>query len=455
MFTRNWDIEYKGISKPAVSHIDVKASGSDDYDLYFNDGNGKTAKLPLVHVVSGSTLRFGDTDDDLIITENKVISKDDYFIVTDESDSNGERQSFALRYRGSDKSTSDNPVIKFDDLGSGNRIERPLSVGAGANLAAGIAPSLATNHTAQVAEIKLGGGTFRVYNASSHLLNDMNVFVDLNGGGSISTNTVALNTKEGAAIAITNDTGSGGVNLSITTPNADDYDDVAPSALMFDLSASSGEVRLSKAGSNTLDYQSPQDDDDNEFTYTSMGAFAKLYSPTSDPQEVYIEYPAEQRTPLVYVTGKDVSFSESASSGSTGGAVMVQRIAVGAAKLASEVSDVKAQNTILVGGPCANAASASVMGNPADCAAGFEPGVGKIQLWEHANGNVAMLVAGYSGVDTRNAAQVVANYKDYKGQLTGTSVEVKKVNNQLTVAKPAPKVMAPVEDTSTDSTATA
>ena len=76
------------------------------------------------------------------------------------------------------------------------------------------------------------------------------------------------------------------------------------------------------------------------------------------------------------------------------------------------------------------------MGNPVDCTAGFTPGEGRIELWEQSNGNVAMLVAGYSALDTRNAAQVVANYADYKGQLKGLKVVVKKVNSQLTVAAP-------------------
>ena len=147
------------------------------------------------------------------------------------------------------------------------------------------------------------------------------------------------------------------------------------------------------------------------------------------------EVPAKQRSPLVYITAKGATFAESGVAVSE--AVTVQRIQVGAAKLASEVSDVKAQNAILVGGPCANAAAATVLGNPADCTAGFEPGVGKLQLFEHATGNVAMLVAGYSAVDTRNAAAVVANYNDYKANLKGTKVEVKKVNNVLTVAAPA------------------
>ena len=187
-------------------------------------------------------------------------------------------------------------------------------------------------------------------------------------------------------------------------------------------------------------FKTPEDDDDNAYGYTAMGAFVKFYTPSSDPNELAVDYPKAQKTPLVYVTGKSASFSESEVTSTD--AVTVQRIEVGAAKLASEVSDIKAVNSILVGGPCANAGAATVMGNPVDCAAGFEPGVGKIQLFEHANGNVAMLVAGYSAVDTRNAAAVVANYKDYKGQLKGMKVDVKKVNNQLTVAAPAVTVPA-------------
>ena len=203
-----------------------------------------------------------------------------------------------------------------------------------------------------------------------------------------------------------------------------------------------------------LNFLSPQGDDDNSYAYTSQGAFARLFAPSSDPQELYVQYPNGQRVPQVFITGKSASFSSSGGGGGGSGPVMVNPIQVGAAKLASEVADVKAHNSIVVGGPCANPGAAMLMGNPVDCTEGFTPGVGMIQVWEHANGNVAMLVAGYSGLDTRNAAQVVANYKDYKSQLKGMKVEVKKVNNQLTVAAPAPKVMAPAAPTTPENTAT-
>ena len=148
-----------------------------------------------------------------------------------------------------------------------------------------------------------------------------------------------------------------------------------------------------------------------------------------DKRSVIIDYPIDEAQGNAFVSraGADITTTTISS-----GAVSIQRIQVGATKLASEVSDVKAQNAVLVGGPCANAAAAEAMGNPADCAAGFEEGKGIIQLVEFANGNVAMIVAGYSADDTRNAATVVANYNDYA--LSGTKMEVSKVGASITVA---------------------
>ena len=154
--------------------------------------------------------------------------------------------------------------------------------------------------------------------------------------------------------------------------------------------------------------------------------------------------------PQVFITGKGASFTSTAAS--SGGAVTVQRIDVGATKLASEVSNINSINSILVGGPCANAAAATVMNTGADCTEGFEPGVGLVQVWDVGTGNVAMLVAGYSAADTRNAAAVVSNYQDYKSQLTGSKVEVKKVGSTLTVAQPS--AAAPAEEEAMEETAT-
>ena len=218
----------------------------------------------------------------------------------------------------------------------------------------------------------------------------------------------------------------------------DSVETLQATLVRLNITAASAEVQFAMdttTDTKRLNFRTPSGKSNIAYSYDSYGGFYTHETPTNDPALLTLEVPAKQRTPLVYVTGKGASFS--ATGASTTDAVIVQRIEVGAAKLASEVSDIKAQNSILIGGSCANAATATVLGNPVDCTAGFEPGVGRIELFEHTNGNVAMLVAGYSAVDTRNAAAVVANYKDYVAQLKGTKVSVKKVNNQLTVAAPS------------------
>jgi len=428
LFGKSWDIEYRGLSDELLEEIRIRAAGSDDYELEFIDGSGNKAKLPLINVVSGTNIRFGDTNDDLIVQENRTITKDDYFIITDESDTDGERKSYALRYRGADKLSADNPVIKFDELGSGERIERTLS-----------ASTTISHGNVQIAQIKLGGGIYRVYNQSLTGVGhtggnkDYGILVDLDASGALSHQEgVSLNTKYGASVNISNSS-SLGITIRVDTPNADDYDDKAPNQLAFDLNATSGEGRLVLTDAQIHSFRAPDDDDKNTYAYTTYGAFVRRSTPTSDPQEMWVEYPQNQRLPLIYITGKGTTFTSTAAAST--GAVTVQRIDVGATKLASEVANINAVNSILVGGPCANAASAEVMGNPAECTEGFEPGVGMLQMWDVGSGNVAMLVAGFAAADTRNAAAVVSNYQDYN--LVGAKMEVRKVGSSLTVAEPS------------------
>jgi len=114
---------------------------------------------------------------------------------------------------------------------------------------------------------------------------------------------------------------------------------------------------------------------------------------------------------------------------------------VGAIKIASEVDDIRTQNAIVVGGPCANAAAADLLGNPAICAAGFGEGKGVIQLFHHSGGKVSLFVAGYSADDLRRAARVLANYKEWQaaGKLKGLEVEVTGTSfSDISVNAPGP-----------------
>lgn len=447
LFTENWDIEYRGLKKVNTEKIKVKTSGSSQYNLEFIDGDGNKVDVPIAKAQAASSLLFGDSGKDFINRENSSITKDDYFVVTDGTRKRGERKTYVLQYKGADKISNDNPVLKFKNVGSGNTIDQTYSAGSGEG-------------QAQLATLKVGGADFRIYNATGITANDFDIHVDMDASGALSTvndSFVNITTRYGAEIGLTNmtrgqaETGAvPNIFLTIKTPDAsretnakDTWENVGASDFAINITAdSSTKVAFALLSGLTsgmngqkISTRTPDGKTNIAYGYTSYGAFITHETPSSEPGTLDVVYPESQMYPLVYVTAKGASFSEVGAS--TTDAVTVQRIQVGAAKLASEVSDVKAQNAILVGGPCANAASATVMGNPADCAAGFTPGEGMLQVWEHSNGNVAMLVAGYAALDTRNAAQVVANYGDYKANMKGTKVVVKKVNNQLTVAAPA------------------
>ena len=449
LFTENWDIEYRGLKKVNTEKIKLKTSGSSQYNLEFVDGDGNKVDVPIAKANAASALKFGEDGKPFINNENSSIIKDAYFVVTDGSRKRGERKSYVLQYKGADKVTADNPVLKFKNIGGSKTIEQTFA---------------AADDGIALATLKIGGADFKVFNATGGVANDLNandfaIRIDLDASGAINganLSIINITTRYGAEIQLVNrttamtadDDGFASVQLVIKTPDEsrdgsakDSVENVQALDYAVNITADSNtKVAIGVLSGYTtaqngqkITERTPDGETNVQYGYTSYGTFIKRDSPSSEPGSLDIDYPESQRYPLVYITAKGTSFSEVGAS--TTDAVTVQRIEVGAAKLASEVANVNAQNTILVGGPCANTAAATVLGNPVDCADGFEPGVGRIELYEHTNGNVAMLVAGYAAVDTRNAAAVVANYKDYAGKLKGTKVKVTKgVGNVLTVA---------------------
>lgn len=423
----NWDIEYKGLTTETTEQIRVKTSGSDQYDLEFVDGDGYKATVPIAYTSGGTALLFGDDDDSLIIQENISATRNDYIIVTDGTQKAGERNTYALRYRGADKQTNDNPVVKFDNLGDGKSIEKSHKLDATSGM--------------RKATLNLGGTSFNVWNATGTLTDNFAVFVDLDGDGDsptadgnnfVGVDKVKITSHNGAEIELQNSTAQGNVTVTIATVDVNDYETLAPSQLSFYASSTGGEVRLTENG--TASFKAPEDDRYVQYTYTSMGGKVTLTNPTSDPQELTVDYPSEQRTPEVFVTSGKVSY---ASAGGSTESVTIQKIEVGAAVLASEISDVTADNLIIVGGPCANEKAREIMGVTLDnCAQDFEEGKAKIKLYEQSTGKVAILVAGYSAMDTRRATRVLANYADYA--LSGSEVEISGTSlSDITVSKVA------------------
>ncbi|MEW5896245.1 MAG: hypothetical protein AB1668_01005 [Nanoarchaeota archaeon] len=426
LFTNNWDIEYKGLADVETHEIKVYSTTDRKYQLQFYDGDNKQVQMPLFYAVDNTNITMTEdaTDKEVIINEAMNISKNDYFVVTQGTASDGTAKTYVLQYKGADKSTATSPKIQFKNLGSSETLE--YAVGT------------ATDNSA-TATIKLGGYSWSVYNKSSKESSDFTIGVDLSGSTFADIGTAAnevdiidayglqidfggvfgYSSSNGGQVLQPLSTNVTSLQMNFTTPNGDDFGDQNPPTIQFQADATTtNEVTGSDfnidAGTGDVSL-TPEGEENIGYGYTTMGAKWTYKSPSGSPNEFILEYPKTQRLPQVYVTSGAVTSSTS----STGD--LTQVTIVDATKLDSEIADVKAQNLIVVGGPCVNTVAAELLGSPTDCTEGFTPGKARIKLWEHANGNVAMLVAGYSGADTRLAGKVIAHrYKE----LSGTEVEV-------------------------------
>lgn len=426
-----FDVEFKGLETEEANEIGLKTSSAKRYKLNLFDGDGKAVDVPIAYAESATNLSSGEDTQvgttrtnfkRLILAENAIalggaagtIEKDDYFVVTGGTATDGSAKSYLLQYKGQDKTTKTSPKIKFKNVGSGETLEYAVS---------------STNASAT---IKLGGYSF-IVNGQSSNVDDIGIVVDLNGGGTIeAAGNISFVDYYGSQWAIAqvvagmgcswldcNGTGTVApvpyVGVTVTTPNADDYDNILPAQMRLNLTATTGPELRASLYDVTL--STPDGETEVSYGYTSLGTYIKFAAPSSDPQELTLTYPKTQALAQVYLT------SGATSSSTTAGGTLTKVEIVDATKLDSEIADAKAQNLIVVGGPCVNTVSAELLGNPASCTEGFTPGKARVKLFEQANGNVAMLVAGYSGADTRLAGKVLANTNKIAAA-GGTEVEI-------------------------------
>jgi hypothetical protein len=411
----NFKYSYEGLTK-STEMIEIKASG-DDAELKVMNNDGKEIKIPIHNNQSDSSQMLlgtsGDMDDQFYIADPASA-----LVATDVTDfegiqllkvlSNGEAHIIELK----DIDKSNDKITFADDTYGG---EKTTDYGADAV----VGKTIELPEGSLIMDINETAGTIS--------WTDVNEF----------SSTVGLfETKNEGEINIVEGT-PGSINISlIENPDGSNDDGLNTQttitiALTYDFDS---DKEIDVGGINFADgnYSGPHDysddNDDDKMYMTYFGTLVELDQ--EDKRKAELWYPQDEVYGNAFVSKIGAVTTTATESGES---VVILRIEVGATKLASEVSNVKAQNSIIVGGPCANSAAAEALGNPADCAAGFEEGKGLIQLVEFTTGKVAVIVAGYSADDTRNAATVLANYKDYA--LSGTKVEVSKVGTQYTVTE--------------------
>ena len=134
---------------------------------------------------------------------------------------------------------------------------------------------------------------------------------------------------------------------------------------------------------------------------TMYGVIVKNPKSHGASDEVVLSIPKDQVFANIAIKG-------SASTTSTSGdSVTINKIPATVSVLDTEVASASAQNLIIVGGPAVNSLAASVA---KVAVKDFIPNEAMIKLVDNG-AKVALLVAGYEAVDTRNAADALATGK--------------------------------------------
>ncbi len=454
MLTPFWDVRYEGLMDTGVTIIRFDAAGDDKYNLEFTNQEGIMYDAPLITNENG-VFTFGDEDDDLWFTESTgfVIGDDDYFILSDCAITVSSGSS-PLHHGGAgatDDNTCFTHVLRYDSIDTANRQLKFTDLGTGTRE---VTYDVATSQ----ANLIVGGITYRVVRSGS------NLNIDLNGDGTITDCNDSVIAVQGEGIIIfdvseclsINGTDRAfpiatcALNTSCSMADTNATFNIVTLAKEFDEAVgdevinvtveprTGNEIGIPKAqvmagNANTIFFglYDLEENEDLEQAMSGYGLFLEMYDPQSgnEAEDLTIEYPLSQRGARVFITGGQVNVQEI----STGGvSEQLQPIQLGAAKLASEIANITQFNAIVVGGPCANPLAAQLMGNPEPCWESIPENKAIVKLFTHANGNVALLVAGRTAMNTRQAARAVAtgqikSVAAAEAEISGTSLTDVKV----------------------------
>ncbi len=401
---KTFKMKFAGVTPALKSEDKTKVSltrSSDDYKLSFTNRDGEDYTIPLFSDNSGALAYYED-----FVGAATNISKDKTFIVNEGNEVTKVYQLVNV--------DSDNKA-KLKDLSDN------------------------TNQLYEVGDT-VGDSSITISTVHNGAPRD---YIVLSAASSLQ-----ILTQYKGELNITADPTNESVYDLIFTEGTNNFDDLStPSVLSVNLTGANSDediriVNVAQSGGAS----DSADDEDGDVNYgvTAFGTYWE-YDKENDGSYLDIYYPEVEQTFHVFYMPVD-ALTSSVAGGDTLTYYDYNRIEVGLAQLASDISDPTAQNLIVVGGPCANDVAAKLLnlGPNDNCVEGFVQGQAILQLIENGD-NVALLVAGMTGADTRRATAVLANYQDYP--LSGSEMVVKGTSLQdITVEAPAPVVpSAPTE----------
>lgn len=480
MLTPNWDIRYEGLMDTGVSLVRLDAAGNSEYDLEWTNQEGIFYDHPYVSnrntAPGGSpattalgSLVYGDRNDDLWFTECAYengtaafnIGDDDYFVLSN---------CLANPYNTPTANLADDTcfthVMRYDNIDTNNRELTFTDLGTGRR-------SVVYDNNNNQANVVVGGVTYqatRNVNTPTATVNQL--AIDLNGDGAVNVNV----SRSGLGKALVAVQGEGLINLGwqccmnltnvtsdrawpiaawSTSPDTDglpncngtrqnwanltlitlakEFDEAISDEVLYTNVSGRANQNIGIAGNGvvgSLGYLyglfELEENEDLEQGLSGYGVFVEWYNPSGidKAEDLTYEYPLSQRGSRVFVTGGSVTTSEV----SAGGFEQMQPIQIGAAGTDLEYANTyQNYNAIVVGGPCANSVTAAILGNPDPCWESVGENKAVIKLFEHANGNVALLINGRSALNTRQGCRAVAtgqiaSVEGKEAEVTGTTL---------------------------------
>ena len=358
-------------------YVDIQSNNDDLVVTFTNEDGTEYEFSPYMEHSNGANVTYGE---DFDLSAKDEIQKDTMFIL-EELSSGAEPVSKIFEFTGAD--TGDQEAT-FKDIGTGDT----LTVGDGDSIGdTNVKVTVDAKDVVNLTETT----KHNVYTESG-----MNIsFEDVTNEA-----TADIDFEEDAK-------GYNSIEFSGQTFTAVvDYDDGTDSEMT--IGAPSGTAVTAGDGEN---------DDAGDWFHgiTKYGTYFVHEAEDSTSLELYM--PPEEVDYNVYLAPPGATTTT--SGGDTGDAYAVNAIGVGIGVLDVNAPSLGSTPMIVVGGPCVNTVAAELMGNPANCAEGFEEGKAVIKLYEDQE---AILVAGMTATDTQGASRVLADFQDYP--LTGSEVEV-------------------------------
>jgi hypothetical protein len=392
----NWKIIYQGVT--AKTEMITATGGSTEGKVTFMNLDGVEVEVPYRENSTDSGVIFGDDED----YENTLSNSTGGNVL------NGGIAFAELTYcLDSDVTDCEGLYFMATSTGDEARLLELYNIDEGDN-------------KVTVKDLSTGRTYVETYVSGSNVAVDvgfMEVTLKVTEGtsvGFIDFNNGDIKTEYGAVLTFAEGAVDG--ELDFTLEENPDETDPAPVTISWTVSENTDdEVEVETPDAPTLEQE--EDGSDDEIGSTDYGTIVRYDSENSDKLE--FTYPEEAAYGTVFVAPLNAEVTAGGSSSYN--AQKVNKIPVGMSVLDVDAESMN-KHMIAVGGPCVNVISDEVTGDKASCTEGFSEGKAKIAAYARGTKNVLM-VAGFGAQDTRAAAYVLANHKDYP-QLEGTEVEL-------------------------------